>query len=251
MRISVVTIFPEMINSYVGESIIGRAIRSERLSVVAHDLRAFADDAHRSVDDSPYGGGPGMVLMAEPFHRLFESIDPPRPIIGMTPAGTPYRQLDARRLSLLEGFTLVCGRYEGVDARVGESFFDETLSVGDFVLAGGELAALCVIESVARLIPGVLGNEESPACETFSDSLVEYPHYTRPQVVRGRQVPEVLLSGDHQEIAHWRLLQSLLCTIERRPDLLVARGGLRPNEVELLVAHGYADLVDAIVKEQE
>ncbi len=213
-----------------------------------HDLREGADDPRRSVDDSPFGGGAGMVLMAEPLFRRVESVpDLPRPLYLLAPGGRRFDQEVAAELAALEaapsgGFSLLCGRYEGVDQRVADHLVDGELSVGDFVLAGGELAALVVVEAVARLLPEVLGNEDSVVEESFTGGLLEYPQYTRPAEFRGWAVPEVLRSGDHGAVAAWRHTQALVRTAERRPDLierLVSASALSASDVQALREHGY------------
>ena len=239
MRIDVFTIFPRIVEGYLGESLIGRARRGELLDVRVHDLRGFSDDPHRSVDDAPFGGGAGMVLAAEPIFRAVERAQPPRPLLLLGPGGRRFDQAWARRLATGAGLSLLCGRYEGVDQRVVDHLVDEELSIGDYVLAGGEAAALVVVEAVARLVPGVMGNDASSAEESFVDGLLEYPHYTRPADFRGWSVPEVLRSGDHGRIARWRKAEALAATLRRRPDLVEARGGLTDDEVRLLAAHGY------------
>ena len=244
MRIDVFTIFPDMVAGYCGASILGRAAETGALDVRVHDLREGADDPRRSVDDSPFGGGAGMVLMAEPLFRCVEAVpDLPRPLYLLTPGGRHFDQAMAAELAASPGgFSLLCGRYEGVDQRVADHLVDGELSVGDFVLAGGELAALVVVEAVARLLPEVLGNEDSALEESFSDGLLEYPQYTRPAEFRGWPVPEVLRSGDHGAVAAWRRTQALLRTAERRPDLiqrLVRASALTPGDVQALAEHGY------------
>ena len=240
-EIAVLTIFPEMIHDYSRHSVIGRAQREGLFGITVHDLRDGATDSRRSVDDSPFGGGAGMVLSPGPIFDVVERARPPRPIILLSPAGRRFDQHVARELAFGDGgFTLLCGRYEGVDQRVVDGLVDDELSIGDFVLAGGELAALVVIEAVARLVPGVLGNEASIVEESFSEGLLEYPQYTRPADFRGQAVPKVLLGGDHGAIARWRRAHSLALTVERRPDLIEARGGLTKDEVELLSQHGYS-----------
>jgi len=244
MRIDVFTIFPDMVTGYIGASILGRAVGTGALDVRVHDLRDGADDPRRSVDDSPFGGGAGMVLMAEPLFRCVEAVpDLPRPLYLLTPGGRHFDQAMAAELAASpDGFSLLCGRYEGVDQRVADHLVDGELSVGDFVLAGGELAALVVVEAVARLLPEVLGNEDSALEESFTDGLLEYPQYTRPAEFRGWPVPEVLRSGDHGAVAAWRRLQALLRTAERRFDLierLVRASALSPGDVQALAEHGY------------
>ena len=245
MRIDVFTIFPDVVITYCGISVLGRAAESGALEVRVHDLRDGADDVRRSVDDSPFGGGAGMVLTPEPIFRCVESVpDLPRPLFLLAPGGRPFDQAVATELAQrgASGFSLLCGRYEGVDQRVADHLVDGELSVGDFVLAGGELAALVVVEAVARLLPGVLGNEESVRDESFTEGLLEYPQYTRPAEFRGWPVPEVLRSGDHGAVAAWRRSQALLRTVERRPDLiarLVRASALSASDVRALSAHGY------------
>ncbi len=244
MRIDVFTIFPDVVAGYCRASILGRAQEAGVLDVRVHDLRASADDPHRSVDDSPFGGGAGMVLMPEPLFRSVESVaDLPRPLYFLSPSGRRFDQHVATELAeRVGGFSLLCGRYEGVDQRVADHLVDGELSVGDFVLAGGELAALVVVEAVARLLPGVLGNEGSARDESFSEGLLEYPQYTRPADFRGWTVPEVLRSGDHGAVDAWRRTEALLRTASRRPDLLehlVTGSALTPSDVQALRAHGY------------
>jgi tRNA (guanine37-N1)-methyltransferase len=241
LRVDVLTIFPELIRDYAAVTILGRAQREGYLELQTHDLRDGASDARRTVDDSPFGGGAGMVLSPEPIFRVVEEKNPPRPIIFLSPTGRRFDQSVARELARdAGGFSLLCGRYEGIDQRVIDELVDDELSIGDFVLAGGELGALTVIEAVTRLLPGVLGNEESVVEESFSAGLLEYPQYTRPAEYRGKAVPAVLLGGDHQAVAKWRLAASLAKTMERRPDLIEARGGLSVDEVTLLSQHGYS-----------
>ncbi|MBC8195987.1 MAG: tRNA (guanosine(37)-N1)-methyltransferase TrmD [Acidimicrobiia bacterium] len=240
MRVEVFTLFPEMIDDYVGLSLLGRAIASGSLEVVSHDLRLATSDVHRTVDDSPFGGGAGMVLMPEPVFAAVEAVAPPRPLILLGPGGRTFDQGVASELSALEGFSLVCGRYEGVDERIRTDLCDDEISIGDYVLAGGELAALAVIETVARLQDGVLGNEESVLEESHAAGLLEYPHYTRPADFRGLEVPEVLRSGDHDRVRRWRLAASLARTIVNRPDMIDQRGGLSDGERQLLEEFGFA-----------
>jgi tRNA (guanine37-N1)-methyltransferase len=244
VRIDVFTIFPDVVAGYCGASILGRAAAAGALDVRVHDLREGADDPRRSVDDSPFGGGAGMVLRAEPIFRCVEAVpDLPRPLYLLAPGGRRFDQALAAELAAAPGgFSVLCGRYEGVDQRVAEHLVDGELSVGDFVLAGGELAALVVIEAVARLLPAVLGNEQSALDESFTDGLLEYPQYTRPAEFRGWEVPAVLRSGDHGAVAAWRRTQALLRTAERRPDLialLVRASALRASDVRALAEHGY------------
>ncbi len=243
MRIDVFTIFPAVVESYGHASILGRARQAGLLDLRVRDLRAGAADPRRSVDDAPFGGGAGMVLMPEPVFAAVEAVEAteglPRPLLLLSPGGRRLDQAMVRELAArVEGFSLLCGRYEGIDQRVADHLVDGELSIGDVVLAGGELAALVVVEAVARLLPGVLGNEASTDDESFTDGLLEYPQYTRPAEFRGWSVPEVLRSGDHGSVARWRRAQALRRTLERRPDLVTARGGLTPAEVKLLVEAG-------------
>jgi tRNA (guanine37-N1)-methyltransferase len=235
MRIDVFTIFPASVESFVSTSLIGKARRAGLLDIRVHDLRAGAGDPHRSVDDAPFGGGAGMVLAPDPIFRVVEVARPPRPLLLLGPAGRRFDQAWAQELAQVEvGFSLLCGRYEGVDQRVADHLCDGEVSIGDYVLAGGEVAALVVIEAVVRLVPGVMGNEASVAEESFTAGLLEYPQYTRPASYRDWDVPEVLRSGDHGRVTQWRQAQALARTISRRPDLIEARGGLRDNERALL-----------------
>ena len=242
VQIDVYTLFPELIEHYASSTILGRAQRAGHLAVSAIDLRDGATDERRTVDDTPFGGGAGMVLMPEPLTNCIERREAlygsPRPVIAMVPHGRPFDQATARRLSELDSFSLLCGRYEGIDQRVLDELIDEELSVGDFVLAGGELAALCVIEATARLLPGVLGNETSIEEESFSAGLLEYPQWTKPASFRGAEVPAVLRSGDHAKVARWRHAKALERTVAVRPDLIEARGGLSDDERALLVELG-------------
>jgi tRNA (guanine37-N1)-methyltransferase len=234
MRIDVFTIFPDMVAAFAAQSLLGRAQASGALDVQVHDLRAATTDPHRSVDDAPFGGGAGMVLMPEPVFAAVEAVDPPRPLLYLSPAGRRLDQGVVRDLATGPGFSLLCGRYEGVDERIRGHLVDGELSIGDYVLGGGEVAAMVVLEAVGRLVPGVMGNDASAVDESFTDGLLEYPHYTRPAEFRGWAVPEVLRSGDHGRVARWRRAQALARTLERRPDLLEARGGLTDEDRALL-----------------
>jgi tRNA (guanine37-N1)-methyltransferase len=242
MRIDVFTLFPELVEGFAGASLLGKARQNGLLDVRVHDLRMATTDVHRTVDDAPFGGGAGMVLMPEPVFAAVEAVDPPRPLFLLGPGGRRLEQPLARELAEGDGFSLLCGRYEGVDARVGDHLVDGELSIGDFVLAGGEVAAAVVLEAVGRLVPGVMGNDSSATEESFSDGLLEYPQYTRPAEFRGWAVPEVLRSGDHAKVAAWRRAQALERTRRRRPDLLAARGGLTEDEQALLERHGFDPL---------
>jgi tRNA (guanine37-N1)-methyltransferase len=244
MNVVVFTLFPETISAYCATSILGRAQRSGSLEIGLHDIREGSLDSRRTVDDTPFGGGPGMVLMPQPVFRAVEAVESlPRPLFLLTPGGRRFTQAVAVELAALPGgFSLLCGRYEGVDQRVSDHLVDGELSVGDFVLAGGELAALVVIEAVARLLPDVLGNEASSLDESFSGGLIEYPQYTRPADFRGWEVPAVLRSGDHAAVAAWRRREALLRTAAHRPDLLdrLAReSALSAVDVRCLAEHGY------------
>jgi tRNA (guanine37-N1)-methyltransferase len=235
LRIDVLTLFPEAVSQYATTSVLGRAQERGVWQLHLHDIRDASKDPHRSVDDTPFGGGAGMVLLGEPILRTVESNpDMSRPLIALTPSGRTFSHDVALELSSLDGFSLLCGRYEGIDQRALDLVVDDELSLGDFVLAGGELAALCVIESVVRLRPGGLGNDESTLEESFSDGLLEYPHYTQPAQLRGVDVPEILRSGDHARILRWRRAQSLLRTMALRPDLMERRGGLSVHEQAIL-----------------
>ena len=224
LAIDVVTIFPRMIEAPVSDGIVSRAQAAGLARVRAHDLREHTGDKHRTTDDAPFGGGPGMVMKAEPFFRAVEALAAPagerRAIVLLSPRGTPFTQETAARYAGLDRLVLLCGRYEGIDERVREGLATEEVSLGDFILTGGETAALAVIEATVRLIPGALGDEGSAAADSFSDGLLDHPHYTRPAVVRGLAVPEELLSGDHGKVRRWRRKQALRATRERRPDLL-------------------------------
>ncbi len=234
LRVDTFTIFPDLVGGWLDASLIGKARRAGLLDLRVHDLRSAAQDPHRSVDDAPFGGGPGMVLAPGPIFGAVELVDPPRPLLLLGPGGDRFDQARAR--SLVEGgsFSLLCGRYEGVDQRIVDHLCDGELSAGDYVLAGGELAALVVIEAVARLVPGVMGNQSSAEDESFAAGLLEYPQYTRPADFRSLEVPAVLLSGDHGRIARWRRATALARTIARRPDLIEARGGLTDEDRRVL-----------------
>jgi tRNA (guanine37-N1)-methyltransferase len=220
VRIDVFSIFPEYLEQPLQVSLLGRARTTGVLDVRLHDLRAFTTDAHHSVDDAPFGGGAGMVMMPEPLFAAVEATQPARPLLLLSASGRRFDQARAREMAAEPGFSLICGRYEGVDQRVADHLCDGELSVGDFVLAGGEGAALVVIEAVTRLLPGVMGNEASSVEESFTAGRLEYPQYTRPAEFRDWAVPEVLRSGDHGRIARWRAAQALRRTLDRRPDLV-------------------------------
>ena len=234
MRIDILTIFPTLINSFVTESLIGKAQESGTLEISALDLREGASGAHKAVDDTPFGGGPGMVLKPEPIFNIVETKNPPRPLYLLSPAGEPFNHSKAKELSKLDGFSLLCGRYEGVDQRVRDHLIDGEISLGDFVLAGGEIAALAIVETVTRLVPGVMGNLESAESESFTQGLLEYPQYTRPWEYKGLTPPDILRSGNHKEIKLWKKAKALEITMSNRPDLIEKRGGLTDEEQNLL-----------------
>ena len=235
MQIDVFTLFPQLVDNFCSESLLGRARNEKLVDVRSHDLREHTTDVHHSVDDAPFGGGAGMVLRAEPVFESFEKSGAPRPLLLLSPGGKPFDQAFANKLASLEGFSLLCGRYEGVDHRIREHLVDEEVSVGDVVLAGGEVGACLIIEAVTRLLPGVMGNAMSPITESFGASgLLEEPHYTRPAEFRGWQVPEVLRNGNHAQIERWRRAQALHRTLAKRPDLVELRGGITKDEQRLL-----------------
>ncbi len=221
MKIDVLTLFPAMFAGPLDESIIKRAREAGRLDLAIHNLRDYAHDRHKTVDDRPFGGGPGMLLKPEPIFEAVESLarEGTR-VILLSPAGRPFSQAIARELAGLEHLLMVSGHYEGFDERVREQLADDELSIGDYVLTNGALPVMVIIDAVTRLLPGVLGDEDSAQDDSFSQGLLEYPQYTRPAEFRGMKVPEVLLSGNHAEIARWRAEQARLRTQERRPDLL-------------------------------
>ena len=245
MQLRVVTLFPEMVQTIAGFGVVGRAIERQIASLAGIDPREFTDDAHRTVDDRPYGGGPGMVMKYAPLKAAITearaaSTDE-APVICLTPQGKPFDQRVAKRLAGLPGIILLAGRYEGIDERLLDDAVDEELSLGDFVLSGGEIAAMAVIDAVVRLLPGALGDEASAEQDSFMQGLLDHPHYTRPEEIEGQRVPEVLLSGDHARIARWRMKQALGRSWLRRPDLL--------EELEL--SEEQQALLDEFRKEQE
>jgi tRNA (guanine37-N1)-methyltransferase len=235
MRVDVFTIFPDLVDGFCSQSLLGKARSAGLVDLRCHDLRAHTTDVHRTVDDTPFGGGAGMVIRPEPVFASVEAADPPRPLLLLGPGGRRFDQAMAHDLAGGGGFSLLCGRYEGVDHRVREHLVDDEVSVGDVVLAGGEVAACLIIEAVTRLVPGVMGNAISPVTESFGASgLLEEPHYTRPAEFRGWVVPDILRSGDHGRIARWRRAQALHRTLSQRPDLIDRRGGLDNTERALL-----------------
>lgn len=219
----VLTLFPEMIQQTLSHSIMGRAQKEGHISVEAINIRDYTLNKQKHVDDYPYGGGAGMVMQAQPIYDAYQSIAKKAKgarVVYMTPQGRPFTQRIAEELSKEENLVFLCGHYEGIDERIIEEIVTDEISLGDFVLTGGELAAITIIDAVSRLVPGVLGKEDSFADESFSDGLLEYPQYTRPPVFHGKEVPEILLSGHHANIAKWRREQSLIRTVKKRPDLL-------------------------------
>jgi len=238
LRLDFVTIFPRMVLAPLSEGIVRRAQEKGLIEVAVHDLRDHTDDRHRIVDDAPFGGGPGMVMKAEPFFRAVQEMLPRGPgagqaVVLLSPRGRRFDHATAVRYSRLSRLVLLCGRYEGVDERVREGLATEEISLGDFVLTGGEVAAMAVAEASVRLIPGALGDDDSASLDSFSDGILDHPHYTRPAVVEGRAVPEVLLSGDHGRVRRWRRKEALRATLKIRGDLLnLAR--LSVEDLELL-----------------
>jgi len=242
MKFDVVTIFPAMVESALKEGVVGRARQAGLLDIVVHNLRDFTTDRHHVVDDVAFGGGPGMVLKPEPLFAAAEAIAERRgaadAVLLMSPAGTPFTQAAARRLATLQHIVILCGRYEGIDERVREHVATEEVSIGDYVLSGGELPALVVVDAVSRLIAGVVGDEQSVEADSFTRGLLDHPHYTRPAEFRGHRVPDVLLSGHHGEIRKWRQREALRRTAARRPELL-AEAGLAAEEREFLESEGF------------
>ena len=237
MRAAVVTIFPEVIRAAMAEGVVARTVREGRLDIDLVNPRDHADDRRRNVDDRPFGGGPGMVMLAAPLESAVaaarENLPASAPVILLSPQGEPFRQQTATELAASDGFVLVAGRYEGIDERFVEAQVDRELSIGDYVLSGGELPALVVIDAVARLLPGALGNPDSTIDESHMDGLLDWPHYTRPEIHAGRRTPSVLLSGNHGEVANWRRREALGRTWQRRPELLLDRD-LSRRDRELL-----------------
>ena len=241
MRIDLITVFPNMITQTVEFGVIGRAKQSGLLEIVTHDLRDFTKDRHRSVDDYCYGGGPGMLMKPEPLFEAVESIQyecSSRKVILLSPQGKLFNQEMARQLSLTDHLIMICGRYKGVDERVCEYLVTEEISIGDYVLSGGEIPALVLIDAISRLLPGTLGNYESAQDDSFSDGILDCPHYTRPADYRGMSVPEVLLSGNPQKINKWQRRQALMRTLRKRPDLLKLEV-LSEDDLEFLKTLGF------------
>lgn len=236
----VLTLFPEMIEQTLSHSIMGRAQKEGHIAVEAINIRDYTLDKHRHVDDYPYGGGAGLVMQGQPIYDAYQSLMPRAAgarVVYMTPQGRPFTQRIAEELAQEDNLVFLCGHYEGIDERLIEEIVTDEISLGDFVLTGGELAAITMIDAVSRLVPGVLGKEESFADESFSDGLLEYPQYTRPPVFRGREVPEVLLSGHHGNVAKWRREQALLRTARKRPDLL-EKAELSKKDIQFLRENG-------------
>jgi tRNA (guanine37-N1)-methyltransferase len=237
VKVDVITIFPKMVEAGLAEGVVGRARTAGLVDIVVHNLRDFTTDKHHVVDDVPFGGGPGMVMKPEPFFAALQAIraarGTPDAVILMSPAGERFTQQGARRLAGIGHFVVLCGRYEGIDERVREALATEEISIGDYVLSGGEVPALVVIDAVARLVPGVVGDDQSVEADSFTRGLLDHPHYTRPAEYEGRPVPEVLLSGHHAEIRRWRRETALQRTKQRRPDLL-ATAALDADEREWL-----------------
>ena len=234
-RVDVFSIFPDAVDGFCSASLLGKARAGGILELRCHDIREHTSDVHRTVDDAPFGGGAGMLMKAEPIFAAVEAAQPPRPLFLLGPGGRRFDQSVASELADLDGFSLLCGRYEGVDHRVRQHLVDGELSIGDVVLSGGEAAACVVVDAVTRLLPGAMGNEVSPVTESFGErGLLEEPHYTRPASFRGWDVPEVLLSGNHALIERWRHAQALHRTVAARPDVIESRGGLTDQERRLL-----------------
>lgn len=237
MRFDILTLFPDLFTPFLREGVLGRAVGKGLLDIRLTNIRDFAQGPHRVTDDRPYGGGSGMVMKPDPIFRALASLDRVEvgdcQVILMTPQGDLFDQTTAWELSKFEQLIFICGRYEGVDERIRSNHIDRELSIGDYILTGGELSAMVVVDAVSRLVPGVLGGERSNLEDSFSEGLLEYPHYTRPQVFEGQEVPSVLLSGDHEKIRLWRRTESLRRTLERRPDLL-KKARLREEDREIL-----------------
>jgi len=243
MKFDILTLFPDMFRGPFDESIIRRGQDKGLIQIGLHQIREFAMDRHHTVDDPPYGGGSGMLMKPEPLAACIEAvkkINEEAPVLLTTPQGRPLNQKMALELSGKPGLIIICGRYEGIDERIREQYVDAEVSIGDFVLSGGELAAMVIVDAVTRLIPGVLGSDESATADSFSDGLLEYPQYTRPAEFNGRTVPAVLLSGNHAEIARWRREQALKRTVQQRPDLL-AHASLTAKDRLFLHTLGVSD----------
>lgn len=241
MRIDILTLFPEMCETVMGESIIGRARKAGKVEIVCTNIRDFAGNKHNKVDDTPYGGGMGMVMAASPIYNCYKSLyteyEPKPHLIYMSPKGKTFNQQRAVELSKLDRVVLLCGHYEGIDQRVIDEIVDEELSIGDYVLTGGELPALTVADAVCRMLPGVLSDDICFEEESHFGGLLEYPQYTKPAIWNGREVPEVLLSGNHAKINDWRKIQSILITLQKRPDMLKP-SDLTEKDIKLLKKNG-------------
>ena len=236
MRLDVLTLFPDLFTPFLNESIVGRAVRRGLVDIRLTNIRSFARGPHHTTDDRPYGGGDGMVMKPGPIFRALQSIEKigeKRRVILLTPQGIRFEQSVAWELSRMDQLVLICGRYEGVDERIRKGYVDLEISIGDYVLTGGELPAMIVADAVTRLIPGVLGGEKSNLEDSFEEGLLEYPHYTRPRIFQDEEVPEVLLSGDHEKIRKWRRAESIRRTLQKRPDLLEKKE-LNREDKELL-----------------
>ncbi len=247
MQISVVSLFPDQVSTIAEFGVVGRAIQRELVSLAVENPRDYTTDAHRTVDDRPYGGGPGMVMKYEPVAAAIDAATAGLPgdgrngpVIYLSPQGEVFDQATARRYAAMPGLVLLAGRYEGIDERLIETHVDEEVSLGDFVLSGGEIAAMAMIDAIVRLLPGVLGDDESAEQDSFMNGLLDHPHYTRPEAIAGKTVPDVLTSGDHQAIARWREKQALGRTFLRRPDLIE----------KLALTDGQQALLDEFMKEQ-
>lgn len=251
MNFTVVTIFPGMLDAFASHGIVRRAVESGRITIGAIDIRDFAEGRHRVTDDRPYGGGSGMVMKPEPLAgaiRCAREACPGAKTILLSPQGRRFDQSEARVLAECRGIVFVCGRYEGVDERVYENHIDDELSIGDYVLSGGELAAMVIMDAVIRLVPGVLGNENSPEADSFSDGLLEHAQYTRPPEFEGQSVPDVLLSGHHGDVARWRLESSLVRTFLKRPDLMEKR---RFSVEEKRILQKWSRALESIVRQND
>jgi len=252
MRIDVITIFPELFASFLATSLVGKAVEGGLLEATVHDLRVFTSDRHRSVDDEPYGGGSGMVMMAPPWVRAVQEVagDEQAWRVLLSPQGNRLSEAKIRELAGRGRLVLMCGRYEGVDERVTESVVDEEISIGDYVLAGGELPAMVLIEALSRQIPGVVGSQDSVIEDSFRHGLLDHPHYTRPREVEGKSVPEVLLSGDHEAIRVWRERMALRSTLRKRPDLLSTAPltEAQRRQLESLIAEEGPDIEETLAR---
>jgi tRNA (guanine37-N1)-methyltransferase len=236
MRLDILTLFPDLFSSFLKESILGRAVQKGLVDIRLTNIRSFARGPHHVTDDRPYGGGDGMVMKPGPIYRALQSLERVGErslVVLLTPQGRTFEQSIAWELSRMDQLILICGRYEGVDERIRTNCVDLDLSIGDYVLSGGELAAMVVVDAVSRLVPGVLGGTRSNLEDSFEEGLLEYPHYTRPRVFRDQEVPPVLLSGNHERIRRWRRTQSIRRTLERRPDLLM-RASLKEEDKAIL-----------------